>query len=129
MRALYATAQIHLLKSDNRKSLLLSPSIAKFINASPDGILLPRNGSDALNIVTQGLSIEKGNNVVISNLEFHNNFTPWPRLRDQKGIEMRIVEANKDLVLDPDAVEGLVNEKRGNIHSLCSELGRHNATN
>lgn len=89
----------------------IKPNIAKLLNASPDEIVLTRNGSEALNIVAQGLSFEKGDNVVISNLENQSNVTPWLRLRDQKGIEVRIAEAGEDLLLDPATVEKLVDKK------------------
>lgn len=93
------------------KIAAVKPNIAKLLNASPNEIVLTRTGSEGLNIVTQGLSFEEGDNVVISNLEFHSNVTPWLRLRDQKGIEVRIAEAGDDLLLNPATVEDLVDEK------------------
>jgi len=89
----------------------IKPSIAQLVNASADEIVLTRNASEALNIVAHGVSFEKGDNVVISNLEFHSNVTPWMRLVERKGIELRIAKAGNDLVLDPGTVEDLVNER------------------
>lgn len=96
---------------EEQKSAIVKPNIAKLLNASPDEIVFLRNGSEGINIVAHGLSFEKGDNVVISNLEFHSNVVPWLRLRKQKGIEVRITKVGKDLLLDPAAVEELVDEK------------------
>jgi cysteine desulfurase/selenocysteine lyase len=89
----------------------VKPNIAKLINASPDEITLTKNGSEALSIIINGLPFQKGDNVVISNLEFQGNVLPWLRLRDQKGLELRIAKADEDLLLDPTSVQELVDEK------------------
>ena len=93
------------------KIAAVKPTIAKLINASPDEIALTRNGSEALNIIINGLSFQKGDNVVISNLENQGNVVPWLRLRDQKGLEVRIAKADKDLLLNPAEIEELVDER------------------
>ncbi len=69
--------------------------VRKFINAAhEEEIVFTRGATDAINLVaaTWGRTFLKaGDEVLITQLEHHANIVPWQMLRDQTGIELRIV--------------------------------------
>ncbi|MDY9923995.1 cysteine desulfurase [Methanobacterium sp.] len=83
--------------------------IARFVNSHPDEIIFTKNTTEAINMVAHGLEFEEGDNVVVPNIEHHSNLVPWLNLRS-KGVELRVVNADENGVVDPDAVEKAVDE-------------------
>jgi cysteine desulfurase/selenocysteine lyase len=66
-------------------------SIADLIGASDEEIALVHSTSEGLAIVANGLSYEKGQNIVTSDLEFASNLFPWQALAKRYSLELRIV--------------------------------------
>jgi cysteine desulfurase / selenocysteine lyase len=64
--------------------------LAALIHAEPEEIALTQNTSEGINIVANMLDWQKGDNVVLNNLEFFPNYWPWLRLR-KYGVEIRVV--------------------------------------
>lgn len=83
--------------------------IAGFVNAYPDEIIFTKNTTEAINMVARGLEFEEGDNIVVPNIEHHSNMVPWLNLRS-KGVELRVVNADENGVIDPDSVERAVDE-------------------
>ncbi len=83
--------------------------IAGFVNSHPDEIIFTKNTTEAINMVAHGLKFEEGDNIVVPNIEHHSNLVPWLNLRG-KGVELRVVNADENGVLDPDSVEKAVDE-------------------
>ena len=83
--------------------------IAGFVNAYPDEIIFTKNTTEAINMVASGLEFEEGDNIVVPNIEHHSNLVPWLNLRS-KGVELRVVRADENGVIDPDSVEKAVDE-------------------
>ncbi len=81
--------------------------VAGFINALPEEVVFTKNTTEAINIVAQGLSFKKGDSLVVPNIEHHSNFLPWLNLR-KKGVEIRVVKADADGILDPSQIEDAV---------------------
>ncbi len=83
------------------KTLLNAPSIEE--------IALLKSTSEALSVVAHGLDWQRGDNVIITNLEFPSNRVVWESLQPQ-GVEIRQAK-----VYDADTPEAalfeLVNEK------------------
>lgn len=84
--------------------------IAKFMNSTPEEIIFTKNTTEAINIVAHGLDFQKGDNIVIPNIEHHSNVVPWLNLQ-KEGVELRVVKADENGVIDPGDFEELVNEK------------------
>jgi len=80
---------------------------ADFINANPEDIIFTKNTTEAINLVAHGLEFNKGDNVVVSNMEHHSNLVPWLNLK-KRGVEVKIVKADKNGVIDPLDVEKAV---------------------
>lgn len=83
--------------------------IANFVNSHPDEIIFTKNTTEAINMVAHGLKFEEGDNIVVPNIEHHSNLVPWLNLRS-KGVELRVVNADENGVVDPDSVEKAVDE-------------------
>ncbi|MGB9838742.1 cysteine desulfurase [Methanothermobacter sp.] len=83
--------------------------VAEFISASENEIVFTKNTSEAINIVAGGLEFRRGDSVVVPNIEHHSNFLPWIRLRE-RGVDVRIVRADENGIVDPAGVEEAVDE-------------------
>lgn len=73
---------------------------ADLINANPDEICFVKNTTEGLSFVANGLTWQRGDNVVTTNVEFPANMYPWMALRDH-GVEVQMVfEENGRIPLD-----------------------------
>ncbi len=72
----------------------------RFINAADDHeIVFTRGGTEAINLVAASYGrgfLTAGDEVIISYLEHHSNIVPWQLLRDQIGIEIKVVPVDDD---------------------------------
>ncbi len=89
--------------------------IQKFLNAAhAREILFCRGTTEAINLVAQSLgrsSWQRGDEVIISHMEHHSNIVPWQLLRDQIGIELKVVPISDSGELDLESFEKLLSEK------------------
>lgn len=76
----------------------LRKKIADLINASHRDICMISSTTEGLNIIAQGLSLKKGDNIVLSEVEFLGNVLPWQNL-NKEGVELKIAKA--EYGLDP----------------------------
>ncbi len=89
-------------------------SVARFINAaSPDEIVFTKGATEAINLVAAsfGLSLQAGDEIVLSEMEHHSNIVPWHLLRERKGVVLRFVPVTDDGRLDMDAYAALIGPK------------------
>ncbi len=73
-------------------------AIADLIKARQEEIALVHSTSEGLAIVANGLSYEKGQNIVTCDLEFMSNLFPWQAITKRWGLELRVVR-NRDGML------------------------------
>jgi selenocysteine lyase/cysteine desulfurase len=66
---------------------------AGLINAAPEEIGLIKNTTEGINIAANGLPLNPGDNVIITDLEHLNNVYPWLNLQQRKGVEVRILKS------------------------------------
>ena len=83
--------------------------IAKFVNSDPNEIIFTKNTTEAINMVAHGLEFKKGDNIITSNMEHHSNLVPWLKLQKQ-GVEVKIVKADEQGIIDPGAIEKAADE-------------------
>ena len=83
--------------------------IARFVNSNHDEIIFTKNTTEAINMVANSLEFEEGDNIVVPNIEHHSNLVPWLNLHNN-GVELRVVNADENGVVDPDTVEKAVDE-------------------
>ncbi len=73
---------------------------AKILRARQDEVGFGFNTGYGLNIAAQGLPLEKGDEVLLSEVEFPANVYPWLALR-QRGVKVKFIEA-ADMCFDLD---------------------------
>ncbi len=78
------------------------------INAGyTDEIIGVQSTSLGLNLVAQAMPWQRGQNIVVCDLEFPSNVYPWMRLQEQHGVELRLV-LHQDGGLTTDALTRMV---------------------
>jgi cysteine desulfurase / selenocysteine lyase len=90
-------------------------TFAHFINAASDQEIIFNTGTTAgINMVAYCLGkmyFKKGDVVLISEMEHHSNILPWQRLRDEHGVDLKVIPVLENGELDMDAFHLLLNEK------------------
>ncbi len=67
-------------------------SLRKLINAkSTDEIVYTKNCTEAINLVSKGMNLTKGDVVLTTDKEHNSNLVPWIKLQDNTGITYRQV--------------------------------------
>ncbi len=84
--------------------------LARFFNASEQEFAAVRNTTEALNAVALGLDWKSGDEVIVTDVEHHSNLLPWLRLK-QKGVKVKVLEADEQGRLQADDLSELVSEK------------------
>ncbi len=96
----------------NQKVAETRKIIADFINAhSADEISFTRNTTESINIIARGLEFQKGDAVIISDKEHNSNLIPWQILKEEKGIELKIVPSKEDNTFDLEVFKKLIEPK------------------
>ena len=88
--------------------------VARFLNApSGENIVWTKGGTEAINLVANGigLSIEPGDEIIVSEMEHHSNIVPWHLLRERKGAVLKWAPINDDGSLDMEAFAALLGPK------------------
>ena len=70
--------------------------IAKIINCEPNEVILTQSTTDGINIVANGIPLDKNSNLIIRGLshEHHANFYPWLRLQNKAKIQNLPIDKN-----------------------------------
>ncbi|MGH7019183.1 MAG: aminotransferase class V-fold PLP-dependent enzyme [Brevundimonas sp.] len=88
--------------------------VARFLNApSGENIVWTKGGTEAINLVANGigLSIEPGDEIIVSEMEHHSNIVPWHLLRERKGAVLKWAPIRDDGSLDMAAYAALLGPK------------------
>jgi len=80
--------------------------IAKLINATPDRIAFVDNTSNGLNIIAQGLQWQKGDIILLNDIEFPSNVYPFLNLK-QYGVEIEFVKSHSGIVSAEDIINSV----------------------
>jgi cysteine desulfurase/selenocysteine lyase len=88
-------------------------TVARFINADTNEVVWTKSATEAVNLVASsfGLSLNAGDEIVISEMEHHANIVPWHFLRERKGVVLKFIPVLDDGRLDMEAFKGLLSEK------------------
>ncbi|MGI8670705.1 MAG: aminotransferase class V-fold PLP-dependent enzyme [Aridibacter sp.] len=83
--------------------------IAEMLNVQAEQIAFMRNTSDGFATVANGMTWEKGDNIVSFEREFPANFYAWRRVRDKFGVELKMCPERNGRI-DLDEFIGLIDE-------------------
>ena len=102
--------------------------IAKFINAkSSSEIIFTRNTTESLNLLAYSYAIEnlkKGDEILITILEHHSNFTTWHYVAEKTGAILKIAYLDDDYCLDMSDFESKLTDNT----KIVSVTGASNVT-
>lgn len=88
--------------------------VARFLNApSADNIVWTKGGTEAINLVANGvgLSIQPGDEIIVTEMEHHSNIVPWHFLRERRGAVLKWAPIKDDGSLDMEAFAALLGPK------------------
>ena len=73
-------------------------------------IVFTKGATEGINLVAAslGLSLQAGDEIVLSEMEHHANIVPWHFLRERKGVVLKFIPVTDDGRLDLDALPGLL---------------------
>ncbi len=73
--------------------------ISNFFGANPENMIYTSGATEAINLVSYGwakYNLEKGDVIVITEMEHHADIVPWQELSKEKGVEVRYVPINNE---------------------------------
>lgn len=79
--------------------------VGKFIGAEASEIAFVKNGTEGINYIANGLTWTEGDEIILADLEFHSNYTPWLKLADKKKVSLKIIKTNKSGMIDVNLIE------------------------
>jgi cysteine desulfurase/selenocysteine lyase len=89
--------------------------IKKYVNAkSREEIIFTKNATEAINLVaaTYGdFFINKGDEILITELEHHANYVPWHFIRERKGAVIKFAKCNEKGEVEIDEIKKLISNK------------------
>jgi isopenicillin-N epimerase len=68
----------------------LKPSVADFVGGDPEGFVFPRNTTEAMNFIANGLELESGDDVVSTDHEHIGGLEPWRLVTRRHGATLTI---------------------------------------
>jgi len=92
---------------------------ARLVGAGENEIALTKNTSEGINLVAQLIDWKKGDNVVLTDLDFPSNVYPFLNLKE-KGVEARYVKTKNGTIM-PEDVEAEI-DKNTKLVSLSHVL-------
>ncbi len=88
--------------------------IAGFIDAdSYQNIVLTKNTTESLNLVAYSLTagLNKGDEIVISEMEHHSNFVTWQQQAKLRGLKLKFIKIDDEGKLDEENVKENITKK------------------
>lgn len=112
MRGSYANVHrgLHTLANETTNAFEAArETVARFINAAQnESVIFTKGGTQAINIVANGVNIQPGDEIVLSVMEHHSNIVPWHFLRERKGAVLKWLDIDDDGGIDLAALDALI---------------------
>ncbi len=112
MRGSYANVHrgLHTLANETTGAFEAArETVARFINAPQlESIVFTKGGTQAINIVANGVNIQPGDEIVLSVMEHHSNIVPWHLLRERKGAVLKWLDIDDDGGIDLAALDAFI---------------------
>jgi cysteine desulfurase/selenocysteine lyase len=94
--------------------------VASFLNAGASNeIVFTRNATHSINQVAHGLRWEQGDVVLTTDREHNSNLVPWLQLKQEQGIDHRVVASNDDNTFDMEAFERACDDANGRLRMVA----------
>jgi cysteine desulfurase/selenocysteine lyase len=78
--------------------------VARFINAAPEEVVFTRGTTDGINMIARSIvaTMQRGDEILVSEMEHHSNFVPWQTLSRERGIAFNSIKITPDDLIDMD---------------------------
>ena len=101
-------------------------AVQRFINAPlADELIFTKNATEALNLVAYSwgrANLQRGDVVVLTQMEHHANIVPWHMLAAERGIELRWVPLTIDGLLDLSDLPALLDGAKAFAFTAMSNV-------
>jgi selenocysteine lyase/cysteine desulfurase len=97
----------------------LKASVASLIGGDPDGYVFPRNTTEAMNFVANGIDLEPGDEVLSTDHEHIGGLEPWKLVTTRRGIELRIASLPTPARDSSELLEAVWSEVTPRTRVLC----------
>jgi len=97
--------------------------VAGFLNCIPGEVIFTKGTTESINLVAASFlapKLNRGMNVVVSQMEHHSNFVPWQMLCLAKDAEFRVVPLTDTGDIDLEVMEHLIDENTGIV--ACTHI-------
>jgi len=84
-------------------------AVAALINALPEEIAFVQNTATGISLIANGLPLQAGDEVILTDMEYPANVYPWMNLA-HKGVKVRIIP-HRNGGLDVDMLKAVVNDQ------------------
>ena len=89
--------------------------VKRFINArDEEEIVFTRGTTEAINLIAYSYGrtfLEKGDEIIISEMEHHSNIVPWQLLAEEKGLKLKFIPMSLEGELQIDIFKELLSDK------------------
>ncbi|MFL2887438.1 MAG: aminotransferase class V-fold PLP-dependent enzyme [Pelagibacteraceae bacterium] len=89
--------------------------VKKYLNAkSREEIIFTKNATEAINLVASSYGekfIQRGDEILLTELEHHANYVPWHFLREKKGAIIKFAKCNDKGEVEIDEIKKLITSK------------------
>ena len=90
-------------------------SMAKLMNSPSDkNLIFTRGSTEGINLVAQTFvrsRIQKGDEIIVSEMEHHSNIVPWQLLCEQTGAILKVLPFNDNGELQIEMLDDLISDK------------------
>ncbi|HAF2412830.1 TPA: aminotransferase class V-fold PLP-dependent enzyme [Salmonella enterica] len=114
--------------------------LASFLNAAQDEVAFTKNATEAISLVASGFPWRAGDEVLVADTEMISNLLPWKRLESSHSVTVKMVKADAEGLLAPQAFETAITPRTRlltfshlpnstgalqNAQSLCAVARKH----
>ena len=89
--------------------------VQKYLNAKHrEEIIFTKSATESINLVASSFGkkhINKGDEILITELEHHSNYVPWHYLRSEKGAIIKFAPVNEDGDVEINSIKKLITDK------------------
>ena len=89
--------------------------VKEYINAKfREEIIFTKGATEAINLVASSYGekfINKGDEILITELEHHSNYVPWNFIREKKGAVIKFAPVNENGEVEIDEIKKLISNK------------------
>src|SRR3989344_3417542 len=88
--------------------------VAEFINANENEIILTKNTTESLNLLSytlHGILPKNKTEIVLTEMEHHSNLVPWQQFAKRNNLKLKFIPITDNYELDYSHAEKIINEK------------------